>query len=47
MEAALAPRCKAAKLYPKHFQALGVLDYWTRQPVFDKLMEMAKRLGTF
>ncbi|TAK33991.1 MAG: hypothetical protein EPO21_11055 [Chloroflexota bacterium] len=47
IEELLAPRLKEAKLHPKHFCALGVIDYWTPQPVVDKLLELAKRLGRF
>ncbi|MBN1317890.1 MAG: hypothetical protein JXA42_20565 [Anaerolineales bacterium] len=47
MEAQLAPRLKIAKQYPKHCCCLGVIDYWTPQPVFEELMNMAKRLGRF
>ena len=47
IEAALAPRLQEAKRYPKHFCALGVIDYWTPQPYFDRLLEMAKSLGKF
>jgi hypothetical protein len=47
IEAALTPRLSEAKLLPKGFCALGVLDYWTPQPVFDKLLELAKKLGRF
>ena len=47
IEEQLKPRCEEAKKHPKHFCALGVIDYWTPQPVFEKLMETAKRLGKF
>ncbi|TAK33181.1 MAG: hypothetical protein EPO21_13625 [Chloroflexota bacterium] len=47
IEELLAPRLKEAKRYPKHFCAIGVIDYWTPQPVFEKSMELAKRLGRF
>lgn len=47
IEAELKARLELAKLHPKHFCALGVLDYWTPQPVFDKTLEIAKRLGRF
>lgn len=47
VEALLAPRLNIAKTYPKHMCALGVIDYWTPQPVFEQTMDLAKRLGTF
>ena len=47
IEAQLAPRLQEAKRYPKHFCAIGVLDYWTPQPYFDKVLEMAKTIGKF
>lgn len=47
IEAQLTERANQAKLHRKHFQALGVIDYWTPQPVFEGLMDMAKKLGTF
>ena len=47
IEAQLAPRLAIAKTYPKHFCAIGVIDYWTPQPVFEKTLDLAKRLGRF
>ncbi|MBN1317800.1 MAG: hypothetical protein JXA42_20115 [Anaerolineales bacterium] len=47
IKALLAPRLEIAKRHPKHFNALGVIDYWTPFPVFDGLMEMSKKLGRF
>lgn len=47
MEELLKPRVEEAKKTPKGFQALGVIDYWTPQPVFEQLMEMTKKMGKF
>jgi len=47
IEELLTPRAKLAKLHPKHCLALGVIDYWTPHSVFEKTLEMAKRLGKF
>jgi len=47
MEELLKPRVEEAKKTPKGFQALGVTDYWTPQPVFEQLMEMTKKMGKF
>jgi hypothetical protein len=47
IEALLATRAKLAKLCPKHSLAFGTIEYWTPQPVFEKAIETAKRLGKF
>ena len=47
IEALLATRAKLGKLYPKHSLAFGTIEYWTRQPVLEKAIETAKRLGKF
>lgn len=47
VEAALTPRLAIAKQHPKHFCALGVIDYWTPQPSFDRVLDMAKKMGKF
>ncbi|MFC1925276.1 uroporphyrinogen decarboxylase family protein [Chloroflexota bacterium] len=47
IEELLKLRCDEAKKHPKHACAIGVLDYWTPQPVFEKTMEMAKKLSKF
>ncbi len=47
VEAELKVRVAEAKKYPKHFQALGVLDYWTPMEYVDKLFDMTKKMAIF
>ena len=47
VEDLLKVRTAEAKKHPKHFQALGVLDYWTPFEYVDKLFEMTRQLGRF
>ncbi|MCL5736765.1 MAG: hypothetical protein M1274_14510 [Actinobacteria bacterium] len=47
VEPALAARCKIAKQYPKHFIALGPLDYWTPPANIERLVELTKEAGRF
>ncbi len=47
VEAELKVRVAEAKKYPKHFQALGVLDYWTPMEYVDKLFDMTKKMARF
>jgi hypothetical protein len=47
IENLLTVRAKEAKRYAKHSLAFGTIEYWTPQPVLEKSLEMAKKLGKF
>ena len=47
IEEAIKGRAECGKLHPKHYLALGVIDYWTPPPHVDATIELAKKLGKF